>query len=271
MGRHRFREPVLWCSSPLHAQFLDELAYRGVVYDCNRYWGDEFLDWESDLTRHAEVVFAASFGLIKRLSPCNDNIALLPNGVNPVLFQQKEHAVPPALANLPGARVLGRVGRVDGQVDLEPLLYTARHRPEWTFVLMGPVTRPGAEQLRGQENIVLTGPVNPLDVPDYLYRCDLLFDLARRDRPGGDVASSRVYEYLATGRPIVTVVDPSVQDTIPELVSTAYDGPGFLRRCKSAFGEDPALPRRRRELARQSSWANRAAQVSNILEATGLF
>ena len=155
--------------------------------------------------------------------------------------------------------------------DREPLLYTARHRPEWTFVLMGPVTRPGAEQLRGQENIVLTGPVNPLDVPDYLYRCDLLFDLARRDRPGGDVASSRVYEYLATGRPIVTVVDPSVQDTIPELVSTAYDGPGFLRRCKSAFGEDPALPRRRRELARQSSWANRAAQVSNILEATGLF
>lgn len=271
MAKHRFQEPVLWCTAPVHAQFLDRLAYRGAVYDCHRYWDESFLELESDLTRHAEVVFAASFGLIKRLSPCNDNIALLPNGVNPVLFQQKEHAVPPALANLPGTRVLGRVGRVDGQVDLEPLLYTARHRPEWTFVLMGPVTRPGAEQLQGQENIVLTGPVNPLDVPDYLYRCDLLFDLARRDRPGGDVASSRVYEYLATGRPIVTVVDPSVQDTIPELVSTAYDGPGFLRRCKSAFGEDPALPRRRRELARQSSWANRAAQVSNILEATGLF
>ena len=56
MEKHRFREPVLWCSSPLHAQFLDELAYRGVVYDCNRYWGDEFLDWESDLTRHAETL-----------------------------------------------------------------------------------------------------------------------------------------------------------------------------------------------------------------------
>ena len=271
MEKHRFREPVLWCSSPLHAQFLDELAYRGVVYDCNRYWGDEFLDWESDLTRHAEVVFAASFGLIKRLSPCNDNIALLPNGVNPVLFQQKEHTVPPALANLPGTRVLGRLGRVDGQVDLDPLLYAARHRPEWTFVLMGPVTRPGADQLRGQENIVLTGPVNPLDVPDYLYCCDLLFDLARRDRPVGDVVPSRVYEYLATGRPVVTVVDPSVQETIPELAAAAYDGPGFLRRCKSAFGEDPSFPRRRRELARQSSWAGRAAQVSGILEATGLF
>ena len=118
---------------------------------------------------------------------------------------------------------------------------------------------------------MLTGPVNPLDVPDCLYRCDLLFDLVRLDRPGSDIAPSRVYEYLATGKPIVTVVDPSVPDAIPELVSTAYDGSGFLRRCKAAFGEDPSLPRRRREMARQSSWANRAHQVSNILEATGLF
>ena len=270
MNKHHFREPVLWCASPLQAGFLDRLAYRGVVYDCHRFWSDEFLDWESDLTRHAEVVFAASFGLVKRLSPCSDNIALLPNGVNPVLFQQKQRSIPPALAGLPGQKVLGRLGSVTGQVDLDPLLYLARHRPEWTFLLMGRVTRPAAEQLQGQDNIVLTGPVNPLDAPDYLYRCDLLFDLMRFDRPG-DVVPIRVYEYLATGRPIVTVVDPSVEETIPELVSTAYDGPGLLRRCKSALAEDPSLPRRRRELAGQSSWTGRAAQVSNILEATGLF
>ena len=136
---------------------------------------------------------------------------------------------------------------------------------------MGPVTRSAAARLQGEENILLTGPINPLDVPDYLYRCDLLFDLFRRDRAGSDVASIRIYEYLATGKPIVAVVDPDVPDLIPELVDTAYDGPGFLRRCKAAFGEDPSLPRRRRALARDSSWANRAAQVSDILEATGLF
>ena len=270
MEKHHFREPVLWCSSPLHAQFLDKLAYRGVVYDCHYFWNEEFLDWESDLTSHSEVVFAASFGLIKRLSPCNDNIALLPNGVNPLLFQQKQRNIPPELVGLPGQRVLGRLGSVTGQLDLEPLLYAADHRPEWTFVLMGRVTKPAAEQLRGRNNIVLTGAVNPLDVPDYLYRCDLLFDLMRFDRPG-DVVPIRVYEYLATGRPIVTVVDPDVLETIPELVSTAYDGPGFLRRCKAAFGEDPGLPRRRRAMAKDSSWTARAAQVSDILKVAGLF
>ena len=270
MEKHHFREPVLWCSSPLHAQFLDKLAYRGVVYDCHRFWNEEFIDWESDLTSHAEVVFAASFGLIKRLSPCSDNIALLPNGVNPVLFQQKQRNIPPELAGLPGQRMLGRLGSVTGQLDLDPLLYAADHRPEWTFVLMGRVTKPAAEQLRGRNNIVLTGAINPLDVPDYLYCCDLLFDLMRFDRPG-DVVPIRVYEYLATGRPIVTVVDPDVLETIPDLVSTAYDGQGFLRRCKAALREDPSLPRRRRTLAKDSSWAGRAAQVSNILEVAGLF
>ena len=233
MGKHHFREPVLWCTAPVHARFLDKLAYRGVVYDCDCFWDESLCE--------------------------------------PILFQQQERTVPPALAGLPGQRLFGRVGSVTSQVDLEPLLYLARHRPEWTFVLMGRVTRPAADQLRGQDNIVLLGTVNPLDLPDYLYRCDLLFDLPRLDRPGSDVVSGRIYEYLATGKPIVTVVDPSVPDAIPELVRTAYDGPGFLRQCKAALGEDTSLSRRRRTLAQESSWTGRAAQVSGILDATGLF
>lgn len=67
------------------------------------------------------------------------------------------------------------------------------------------------------------------------------------------------------------MVDPSVPDAIPELVRTAYDGPGFLRQCKAALGEDTSLSRRRRTLAQESSWTGRAAQVSGILDATGLF
>ena len=271
MEKHRFHEPVLWCTTPAHAQFLDKLAYRGVVYDCLRFWSDDFLEWESDLTRHAEVVFAASPGLIKRLSPCNDNIALLPNGVNPLLFLQQEHALPPAMERLPGRAVLGRVGSLTGKVDLQPLLHAAARRPEWTFVLMGPATKQAAHQLRGQDNIVLTGPVTPLDLPDYLCRCDLLFDLLRQDRMGSDVVSPVIYEYLAAGKPVVAVTDPAVPDLLPQLVRCAYDGTGFLRACRDALEEGPSAIARRQAFAQQSSWGNRAAQVSNILEATGLF
>ena len=269
--KHQMREPVLWCTAPVHAHFLDRLAYRGAVYDCHRFWDEIFLDQESDLARHAEVVFAASAGLIKRLSPCNDNIALLPNGVNPLLFTQQEHTVPPALEGLPGEVLLGRVGEVTGKVDMEPLLHAARQRRSWTFVLIGPATKQAIGKLSGQDNIVFTGAVNPLDLPDYLCRCDVLFDLFRTDRQGSDVVPPTIYEYFAAGKPVATAADPDVPDPFPQLIHSSYDGEGFLRACRAALEEDPGISARRTAFAQQSSWANRADQVASIFQATGLF
>ena len=271
MHKHHFREPALWCTAPVHAHFLDRLAYRGAVYDCHRFWDETFLELESDLTSHAEVVFAASKGLIRRLSPCNDNIALLPNGVNPLLFTQQEHAVPPALEDLPGQVLLGRTGSVTGKVDLEPLLYAARQRPDWTFALFGPATRQAVETLAGQGNILLTGPVDPLELPDYLCRCDVLFDLFRTDRRGSDVVPPTIYEYFATGKPVATAADPTVPDPFPRLIHSSYDGEGFLQACRAALGEAPDIGEQRTAFAQQSSWANRADQVASIFQAVGLF
>ena len=272
MRKHHFREPVLWCTAPTHAHFLDRLAYRGVIYDCHRFWDEAFLDMESDLTCHAEVVFAASKGRIKRLSPCSDNIALLPNGVNPLLFiQQEQSAVPSVMSGLPGKLILGRVGAVTGKVDLKPLLHAARHRPEWTFVLMGSATRQAIQTLKDQDNIVLTGAVNSLDLPDYLARCDVLFDLFRMDRQGSDVVPPTIYEYFAAGKPVVTVADPSIPDPFPQLIHSSYDGEGFLRACREALEEDARFSSQRRAFAQHSSWANRADQVASIFQATGLF
>lgn len=270
MDRHGFREPVLWCTSPAHAVFLDRLAYRGLVYDCHRIWGELLQDAEQELTRQAEVTFAASPGLVQRLSPFCSNVALLPNGVNPLLFGGAGSSLSTGAAGLPGQKVLGRVGDLNSQVDLEPLLYAARHRPEWTFVLIGRCTRQAARGLTGQDNIRLLGQVNALDIPEYLAACDLLFELRVQDKYSFDVVPARIYEYLASGKPIVTVADPTLPEPFPELVYTAYDGPGFLRRCKAALNESPALSQNRREYAAQCSWTRRAAQVYAILDGSGL-
>ena len=271
MTRHHFREPVLWCTAPDQAIYLDRLAYRGLVYDCAREWGEEFVDQESDLTSHAEVVFAASPGLVDRLSPCSDNIALLPNGVNPLMFSRDEFSPPHQLDRLRGKTVFGRVGDLTGKVELEPLLNAALAHPGWTFLLMGRVTRPVAARLSSLPNVVLTGPVNAVELPDCLSVCTVLFDLLRSDRRGSDVLPSRVYEYLATGRPIILMREPDQPDPFPDVIYTAYDSTGFLRRCRQALGEDGSLAPARLEYARQASWANRAAEVNRILEGTGLF
>lgn len=269
--RHHMREPVLWCTSPDQAVYLDRLAYSGLVYDCYREWEEEYLDQESDLTCHADVVFAASPGLVQRLSPCNDNVVLLPNGVNDLMFTRPDLTVPPALATLPSP-ILGLVGDLNGQVELDPLLRAAHTHAEWTFLLMGRVTPAVRGKLQRYPNIVLAGSVNPLELPDYLYACDVLFDLFRTDSKGSDIIPARMYEYLASGKPIVTMIDPEQVEPFPDVVYTAYDSAAFVRRCARALEEESSLAAPRRQAyARGASWAGRARTVMEILDRTGLF
>ena len=270
--RHHFRSPVLWCTAPEYAGLARRLTQAGLVYDCAQEWGEAFLADESELVSRADVTFAASPGLAERLSPCSDNIALLPNGVNPLMFSRGELAPPEALAGLAGQTVFGRLGDLDSRVDLSPLITAALRRSEWTFLLLGRVTKPAAKALAHYPNIILAGPVSAVEVPDCLGLCRVLFDLNRADRMGSDIVPAHIYEYLATGLPIVTMAAPDAPEPFPELVYTAYDGTGFLRRCQAALKEDSAaLAPRRRELAAQAAWSLRAAEVERILEATGLF
>lgn len=272
MARHHFRDPVLWCTAPDQAAYLDRLAYRGLVYDCDREWGEALLDAESDLALHAEVIFAASPGLVRRLSPCNGNIALLPNGVNPLMFQCQEFTPPPRLAALARGTVLGRVGDLTGRLDLDPLAHAAQAQPHWTFLLLGRITRPVLERLRPLPNVLPYGPVSAVELPDCLSVCTVLFDLLPVRRPAGDVVPSRIYEYLATGKPIVMMQEPEQVEPFPDVVYTAYDSAGFLRRCRRAVQEDSQLAAPRRlAYADQAAWANRAAEVDRILEGAGLF
>ena len=271
LAHHHFVEPVLWCTSPQHSIFLDHMAYSGLIYDCYREWPEEYLDQESDLTCHADVVFAASPGLVQRLSPCNDSVVLLPNGVNDRMFTRPGLTVPLCLSQL-RSPILGRVGDINSRIELEPMLRAAHSHPEWTFLLMGRVTPAVRGRLRHYSNIVLTGPVNPVELPDYLFACNVLFDLFHTDSKGSDIIPSRMYEYLASGKPIVTMIDPDQVEPFPDVVYTAYDSAGFVRRCRRALEEESSLASpRRQNYAHNASWASRAKDALEILDRAGLF
>jgi hypothetical protein len=271
MSKHHFREPVLWCTTPENVFMVDQLAYRCLVYDCHQEWDHFPLEWESELTIAADVVFAASDGLKKRLTPCSDNIALLPNGVTPRMFLRDDLTPPDAVVNL-HPPILARVGDLTSDLELDPLVYAAQSRPLWTFLLIGRVGQAAAQVLDPLPNVVTVGPVPTVELPDYLSGCQVLFDLIRARRRGSDVVPSRIYEYLATGKPIVTMIEPEQTEPFPDIIYTAYDNNGFLRRCQTALSEqDSSLQSRRLEWAQIASWSNRANEIVRILSDTGLF
>lgn len=271
-ARHRFRAPLLWVTSPEQVHLLDLLEYGGLVYDCDQEWDGLPPAWEGSLAGAADVVFAASPQLQDRLSPCSPNIALLPNGVNYPLFSGETASPRPDPLPRTSGPVLGRAGTVWEDLDLSPMLYAAQERPDWTFLLLGRLEdNPLLPRLRRLPNVVLPGPCPLSEVPDWLHRCHVLVDFLRLDRPYDDVIPSRLYEFMATGKPVVSMLWPDQVERFPDVVYGPHSEREFLTLCRHALEEAPGfVSERRRDHARAAAWPERAAQVSRILGTAGL-
>lgn len=271
-ARARFSAPLLWTTCPEQVHLLDRLDYSGLVYDCDREWSDLPLAWEGALAGAADVVFAASPDLMDRLSPCSSNIALLPNGGTYPLFAKAtapERVRPCSPFHGP---VLGFAGTIHRDLDLSPLLYAAQARPDWTFLLLGkqehnPFLRP----LSRMPNVVLRPPCPLMEVPEHLAQCQVLLSFLREDQPDCDVIPTRIYEYLSTGLPIVTMVWPDQVEPYPDVIYSAHSPQEFLTLCRHALEEVPSwtAPRRRSHGA-AGAWSVRAGEVSRILTVSGL-
>ena len=271
MNKHRFRAPLLWTTCPEQVHLLDRLDYDGLIYDCDREWDGLPLAWEGTLASTADVVFAASPGLADRLAPCSSNIALLPNGATYPLFSKAARPMEKT-ASPSGPPTFGWAGTIHGDLDLSPLLYTARAHPEWRFLLLGRrEPNPFLKPLSHLPNVRFLPPCPLLEVPAHLARCQVLMDFLREDQPDSDVVPTRMYEYLSTGRPIVAMLWPDQVEPFPDVVYGAHSSGEFLTLCEHALEELPTLVTRRRQAhGAQAAWSARAGQVSRILKTAGL-
>ena len=276
------KDYLLWCYSPTSADILAHLDHKGLVYDCvdrhSAYPG--FIDpkvvdgMEKDLASKADMVFSTAKGLHEVLSAYNKNSVMIPNGANFELFwkasRPSEEKGP--LDHIEGP-VLGFVGTMQPCIDLDLVENTARAHPDWTFVMIGSQL-PGAvsESIKTCKNVIFTGLVPHDKLPDYVRRFDLCLNLFRNDPLSKDVSPLKFYEYLATGKPIVSTVMP---DQVLD-----YEGPVYIARteeefaalCEKALAEnDPALTEQRIAWGRESSWDSRVEQMENILKNAGLW
>ena len=269
---HGFERPLLWVAGPGYADIPDYLTFRGLIYDCDRYDPASLEARASALAQAADVVFAASPGLAARLSVFNSNTAVIPNGVNFPMFCRAGLDIPAPLVGISGP-VLGWVGDFSPGLDLAPVEYAAREHPGWTFVLAaGGRGNPRLPLLRKLYNVLLPGPCPMGELPDYLGRFDICLHLLQRGSLDGDVVPCRIYEYLSTGKPIVSMLFEDQVEPFPDVVYGAHTMQEFSQLCEKALSEPPDwVSARRRDYGRAASWTARTDQVRSILESIGLY
>lgn len=275
IAQYGWEEPLLWCSSPACAGFYQDIPHSGLVYDCDRSWDGLVPDeWEAALCDGADVVFAASPLLEEQLSPVCHNLALVPNGFDDSLFAQSGGdglRTPHDLAAIPHP-ILGMLGSCGRETNLAPLIYAAKAQPDWSFVLVGGVSRyaRGYDALAPLPNVHVLGEKSYVSLPHYLGHFDVCLSLSGSEAEES-VLPEAFYAYLQTGKPIVTLTAGPELDQYADVVYPAHFDIEFLDACRRALAETgETLPRTRRDYAREASWSERLAQCHRILHGTAL-
>ena len=110
-----------------------------------------------------------------------------------------------------------------------------------------------------------------MEVPLHLARCQVLLNCLREGDADSDVIPPRMYEYLSTGRPIVSMLWPDQVEPFPDVVYGAHSNQEFLTLCEHALEELPSLfAGRRLSHGAAAAWSGRAGCVSRILRTAGL-
>ena len=279
---HRVRELrhtplILWLYTPMAAGFVELLEPDLVVYDVMddlaafRFAPPELLERQDRLLRRADVVFAGGPSLHAGISRRRPGAHMFPSGVDVEHFGAAADgvlAVPQTLRAVSRPRI-GYVGVIDERIDLELLAAAADLRPDWSWVMVGPVTKIPTHQLPRRPNLVYAGQQPYEALPAYLGSLDVaMMPFAHNDSTRA-ISPTKTLEYLAAGRPVVSTSVPDVVSMYGSVVRFGDDPSSFVGQIAEAMAESEttraARPDRAAPLLGRYSWDGTVEQMHAVI------
>ncbi|MDO4581009.1 MAG: glycosyltransferase family 1 protein [Bacillota bacterium] len=271
MAEQGFTQPLLWCYSPSSADILSRLPHRALVYDCvdrhSAYAGiidPAVVDgMERDLARAADMVFCTAQGLYETLIGYNPRTCMIANGVNYELFAQAADDNDVIDSSAKQKPVFGFVGMLQDCIAYDYVLALADAYPAGEIRMIGRAL-PGVDisALRQRTNIKLLGLMPQRDLPAQMREFDVCLNIFAPGRLSRDVSPLKFYEYLATGKPVVSTREPLQVGDYADMIYIADDREGFVRQCRAALAESGSEKKRLRiAAAKAASWDNRVAEM----------
>lgn len=277
------KSPLLWLNPHSAVHLCGRLGECAVIYDITDDWTalkqpaavtEQVRSQDAELCRRADAVIVCSQKLLELKSAAvrsGASLTLIPNGVDaehyrPVL----DHKEPlPAGAAAWSRPVLGYVGTIHPEridVDLLRNIAEQLQARDGSVVLVGPnhLQPPDMRRLAAP-NIHFAGPVSYERVPDYLRAFDVCIVPHRVTAFTESLNPIKLWEYLASGKPIVSTAVAGFRD-YPELLRIASTAEDFIKAAVGALDENPVDAEARRAEARRHSWKTRVDDVEMVIE-----
>ena len=240
-----FEGPIVaWYYTPMMLDFSRDIEASAVVYDCMdelskfRFAPERLLDLEQELIDRADLVFTGGASLYEAKKDRHHNAYCFPSSVDLKHFAKARRELPqPAdQADLKHPR-LGFYGVIDERFDIDLLREMADMRPDWSFVMVGPVVKIGEDELPRAANIHYVGGKTYEQLPAYLSGWDVALMPFAMNESTQFISPTKTPEYLAGGKPVVSTPVRDVVRSYGHLqgVHIAHDADGFIRCCEKAL------------------------------------
>jgi glycosyltransferase involved in cell wall biosynthesis len=184
---------------------MDELsAFKGA--------SPRLRELEAELFQQADLVFTGGQSLYEAKKHQHQDVYAFPSSIDKAHFAQARQAIsdPADQAGIPHPR-FGFYGVLDERFDIELLRGISALRPDWHFVMIGPVVKINPADLPQGENIHYLGGKNYQELPVYLSGWDVALLLFARNESTRFISPTKTPEYLAGGKPVVST---SIRDVV---------------------------------------------------------
>lgn len=236
---------VFWYYTPVAYEFSRSFKADLVVYDCMdelsafKFAPPQIKYTEQQLLLKADLVFTGGFSLFEAKKQSHPNIHPFPSSIDKAHFQAARNLLPepPDQASIRGVK-LGFYGVIDERFDQELIREIAEKRPDWDFILIGPVVKIDPAELPRADNIHYMGAKSYAELPSYLSGWDVALLPFLLNESTRFISPTKTPEYLAAGRPVVS---SAIRDVVSPyekmgLVSIGHDTDSFISAIEYELG-----------------------------------
>lgn len=269
-----------WYYTPMALDFTRNLRPLAVIYDCmdelSAFRGapECLTQRERELFQMADLVFTGGQSLYEAKRDQHRSVFAFPSSIDREHFMQARAKTedPADQRDIPHPR-LGFFGVVDERFDVALLDEASRLRPDWHFVIIGPVVKIDPAILPQRENIHYLGGKTYDELPAYIAGWDVALLLFAQNESTRFISPTKTPEYLAAGKPVVStpirdVVHPYGQQGLVRIASDAREFVAAADELLKDEANRKAWLATVDEFLGQMSWDETWARMSRLIDDT---
>jgi UDP-galactopyranose mutase len=268
-----------WYYTPMALPFTEHLSPELVVYDCMdelsafKFAPPELTIKEKELFQKADIVFTGGHSIFENKKNAHHNIYAFPSSIDKAHFgkARKIRKDPDDQKNIAGPR-FGFFGVIDERFDIGLIEAVANKKPDWQFVLLGPVVKIDPATLPKNSNIHYLGGKKYEELPNYVAGWDVATIPFAINESTRFISPTKTPEYLAAGKPVIStpirdVVSPYGNNGLVHIVNNADE---FIAAAELELAKTRRTNwvKKVDEFLEGNSWDRTWSQMVRLIEAT---